>query len=80
MDGKEITSRRVKYVLAEIRCAIARAKLAMHDAEAVGLALSIGMITPEAAIQMLWDEGAVAYLDMFQTDQPAASADSQDVA
>ena len=37
------------YVLAELRCALLRTKLAAADLEAIGVALTLDLITPDAA-------------------------------
>jgi hypothetical protein len=50
------------YLLAELRCAALRARLAHADIEAVGLALKYNMVTPEHAVALLWDAGANEYL------------------
>jgi hypothetical protein len=43
------------YLLAELRCASLRAKLWQADIEAVGLALSGNLISPEEALELLRD-------------------------
>jgi hypothetical protein len=43
------------YLLAELRCAVLRAKLWQHDIEAVGLALKGGLIDPNQALDLLSD-------------------------
>lgn len=50
------------YLLAELRCAALRARLAHADIEAVGLALKYNIVTPEHAVALLWDVGANDYL------------------
>jgi len=46
---------RREYLLAELRCAVLRAKLQQHDIAAVGLALKSGLIEPEQALELLRD-------------------------
>jgi hypothetical protein len=48
-------SNRISYVLAELRCASLRARLAQHDIEAVGLALKGKLIGSEQAVELLAD-------------------------
>ena len=43
------------YLLAELRCAVLRARLWQADIEAVGLALRCGLIEPEQALELLHD-------------------------
>jgi hypothetical protein len=66
---------RQDYILAELRCAHARLRLAMLDVEAVGLALNARLITAEQAVAMLWDSDAVHYtrlhLGLPQEQAPA---------
>ena len=57
------------YVLAELRCALARAKLAQFDIEATALALQCDIVTPAQAVAMFWDSDAVAYLGLELGDQ-----------
>jgi hypothetical protein len=40
-----------KYILAELRCCLLRTRLACADLEAIGLALSMDLITPDGAIE-----------------------------
>lgn len=44
---------RVDYLLAELRCAVLRARLWQADIEAVGMALKAGLIHPEQALELL---------------------------
>jgi hypothetical protein len=53
-----------EYILAEFRCALAKAKLAARDIEAVGLALKNGVVTPEQAAAMFWDSEAIQFLGL----------------
>jgi hypothetical protein len=50
---------RVDYLLAELRCASLRARLWQGDIDAVGLALRDGLVTPEQALELLRDCGAL---------------------
>jgi hypothetical protein len=43
------------YLLAELRCAVIRARLWQVDIEAVGIALKNGLVTPEQALELLDD-------------------------
>jgi hypothetical protein len=49
------------YLLAEIRCAALRARLAALDIDAAGVALRGGMITPEVALEWVNEAGAIDY-------------------
>lgn len=53
---------RREYLLAELRCAILRARLAALDLETIGLALRHGMIDPDTAVCWVHDAGALAYV------------------
>jgi hypothetical protein len=43
------------YLLAELRCAVLRARLVQADLEAIGIALKVGLISPEQALEHLDD-------------------------
>jgi hypothetical protein len=43
------------YLLAELRCAVLRARLWAADIEAVGIALKGGLIEPDQALEILAD-------------------------
>jgi hypothetical protein len=47
------------YVLAELRCAVMRARLWQADIEAVGIALRSGLIDPDQALELLAECGAL---------------------
>jgi hypothetical protein len=47
------------YLLAELRCALLRTRLAQCDIEAVGLALKGGLVTPDQALELLHDVDAL---------------------
>ena len=53
---------RREYILSELRCAAARARLAALDIDAVGQALRARIISPNRAASLLWDTDAVHYL------------------
>jgi hypothetical protein len=53
---------RKKYLLAELRCAALRVRLAQCDIDAVGLALKAGVITPDQACLLLADAGVLGFL------------------
>jgi hypothetical protein len=40
------------YLLAELRCAVLRARLAQSDLEAIGIALKSSLISPEQALAL----------------------------
>jgi len=46
---------KVKYLLAELRCASLRARLWQYDIDAVGMALKAGLVEPEQALELLAD-------------------------
>jgi hypothetical protein len=64
--GDQITmiDARRDYVLAEFRCALMKAKLAVLDIEAVASALKYRIITPEQAVAFFWDSEAVHFLGL----------------
>jgi hypothetical protein len=55
---------RREYILAELRCAAARARLAALDIDAVGQALRARIIDPDQAAALLWETDTVHYLGM----------------
>lgn len=55
-----------EYVLAELRCAILRARLAALDIETAGIALRAGMIEADTALEWLRDAGALEYVAPMQ--------------
>jgi hypothetical protein len=55
---------RREYVLAEFRCALLKAKLAVLDIEAVACALSYNIISPEQAVAFFWDSEAVHFVGL----------------
>ena len=50
------------YLLAELRCAALRARLAAHDIDAIGIALNGDLITSIEAIELLDDTDAIRFL------------------
>jgi hypothetical protein len=64
MAGADCAEALRDYVLAEFRCALVKAKLAQLDIEAVGLALSYRMITPEEAVALFWDSEAIHFIGL----------------
>jgi hypothetical protein len=50
------------YVLAELRCARARARLCVAAIEEIGKMLQANMITADEAIQHLWEAQALDFL------------------
>lgn len=53
---------RKAYLLAELRCALLRARIAQADIEAVGIALKANMISPDAACILLDEAGCLGFL------------------
>jgi hypothetical protein len=51
------------YVLAELRCASLRARLAACDIDSLGIALRAGWIGPRDAIDAIAEAGALEYID-----------------
>jgi len=60
-----------EYVLAELRCAHLRARLAQLDIEAAGIALRAHMIAPEVALEWLADADALKYVEPAPADMKA---------
>jgi hypothetical protein len=52
----------VRYLLAEIRCATLRTRLAANDLDAIGLALKGRLITPFQALQHIEEVDALRFL------------------
>src|SRR5262249_24276495 len=63
---------RSDYVLAELRCALLRAKLWQADIESIGKALAAGWISPEQAVEALADCDC---LQLVEPKGPAARTD-----
>jgi hypothetical protein len=55
---------RTEYLLAELRCAALRARLAACDIDAIGIALRAGMIDPHTALEWLHDCAALSYIQL----------------
>jgi hypothetical protein len=53
MTEHQLPTDRRDYLLAELRCAAIRARLWQADIEAVGMALRVGLIEPEQALELL---------------------------
>jgi hypothetical protein len=60
---------RREYLLAELRCAAARARLAVLDIEAVGIALKHNIINPEQAVYLLTDADAIGFVGPQEGNQ-----------
>jgi hypothetical protein len=58
----------VAYLLAELRCAALRARLAADDLVAIGLALKGGLITPGQAIGHVEETDALRFLGPLPGD------------
>ena len=56
------------YLLAEIRCAARRAKLAADDLVAIGLALKGGLISPYQALMHIEETDALRFLGRLTGD------------
>jgi hypothetical protein len=65
---------RTEYVLAELRCAALRARLAACDIDTIGIALRGGAIDADIALEWLVDCGALSYL---QPMWPTRTADAE---
>jgi hypothetical protein len=57
-----VRRQRREYLLAELRCASLRARLAQADIEAIGLALKGELLTIEDALELLSDCDALRYI------------------
>jgi len=60
-----------QYVLAELRCAALRARLAQADIDAVGVALKDGSISADQAIEILGDCDCLQYIEPTPPAQKA---------
>lgn len=56
-----------RFVVAELRCARQRARLLMKEIEAIGIALSSGLIEPGLALEWLAEANG---LDFLQPPEP----------
>ena len=61
-DRREPEHGRREYVLAELRCALLRAKLAALEIEAIATALRFGLVEPEQAVHWFWESHARQFL------------------
>jgi hypothetical protein len=59
---------RSEYLLAELRCALMRARLWQSDITSIGIALKAGWITPEQAVEALDDCDC---LQLIEPKEPA---------
>ena len=62
---------RVDYLLAELRCARARARLWQADIDAVAIALKGGLIHPEQALALLYDCDALHLVGSLREEELA---------
>jgi hypothetical protein len=62
--GGTIDDGRRKYILAEFRCALIKARLAQCDIEAVAAALELRIVTPEQAAELFWDSPSIQFLGL----------------
>jgi hypothetical protein len=62
---------RIDYLLAELRCARARARLWQADIDAVAIALKGGLIHPEQALELLHDCDALHLVGPFRDEESA---------
>jgi len=62
---------RIDYLLAELRCARARARLWQADIEAVGIALKGGLIHPQQALELLHDCDALRLVGAVREGESA---------
>jgi hypothetical protein len=53
---------RAEYLLAELRCAALRARLAACDIDAIGIALRAGIVDPDVAFEWLHECNALSYV------------------
>jgi len=60
---------RTEYLLAELPAAAVRARLWQADIEAVGLALKGGLISPEQAIGLVDESGALHLLGTVREEK-----------
>jgi hypothetical protein len=66
--GRNAAGRR-EYLIAEFRCALAKARLAQLDIEAVALALKANLVTPDQAVALFWDSEAIQFLGLQVTGE-----------
>jgi hypothetical protein len=65
-------NRRYDYLIQEFRCAILRARLEVADLEAIGLALTAGLITAEQALDHASNCGCLRWMQPTDTLAEAA--------
>jgi hypothetical protein len=68
-----MTQNYTEYVLAELRCAALRTRLAQADIDAVGVALRGGLITTDQAIEILGDCDCLQYVQPTPPAEKVAS-------
>ena len=61
------------YLIAELRCAVLRAKLWQNDLTAIGVALKAGFIGPDDAVAHLWNCDALRLVIPSSTITVASS-------
>jgi hypothetical protein len=54
---------RTEYLLAELRCAALRARLAACDIDTIGIALKAGLIDSDTAVEWLHNRRALSYVE-----------------
>ena len=58
-----------EYLLSELRCAVARAKLAVLDLECIGLALRYRVVSAEQAVALLTDADVLGFVGPQENGQ-----------
>jgi hypothetical protein len=61
---------RTDYLIAELRCAVLRARLMQADIEAVGMALKAGLVDPEQALELLHDCNCLYLVGAVREEAP----------
>jgi hypothetical protein len=52
------------FVLAEIRCASLRARIAVNEIQTMGIALKAGLVSVDSVLEHLHDVGVLDLIDM----------------
>ena len=68
-----VRNSRYDYLIQEFRCAVLRARLEAADLEAIGLALSAGLITAEQALENAADCGCLHWVQPANITAGAAA-------
>jgi hypothetical protein len=68
----DVVEARRQYLLAELRCALLRARLLAVDIEAIGLALRGGLITADQACDLLSDCDVLRLLGIAATAEASS--------